>query len=79
MDAYGPSDPQNTVTLPRTQLPPDLNSELFVGMSLNMHQENGHVVTVNVTNLTETDVTLDANHELAGKDLIFDLELMAIN
>jgi peptidylprolyl isomerase len=43
-----------------------------------MHQDGGQVVEVVITDLTETHVTLDANHPLAGKDLTFDLELVSI-
>jgi peptidylprolyl isomerase len=43
-----------------------------------MHQDGGQVVEVVITHLTETHVTLDANHPLAGKDLTFDLELVSI-
>ena len=76
-EAYGEHSPENTVTIERTQIP--ANIELEIGMSLNMHQDGGHVMEVMVTDLTETHVTLDANHPLAGKDLTFDLELVAIN
>jgi len=76
-EAYGEHSPENTITIERTQIP--ANIELEIGMGLNMHQDGGHVMEVMVTDLTETHVTLDANHPLAGKDLTFDLELVAIN
>ncbi len=76
IDAYGVHSPENTVTLMRDQIPAHL--ELNLGSSLNMHQDGDQVIEVVVTDLTETHVTLDANHPLAGKDLTFELELISI-
>lgn len=77
VDAYGEHSPENTVTIDRNQIPAHM--EIEVGMSLNMHQDGGQVIEVLITNLTETHVTLDANHPLAGRDLTFELELVSIN
>lgn len=77
-DAYGHSIEENILTIERSTVPPEI--ELELGLTLNMHQDGtGQVVQVTVTDLTETSVTLDANHPLAGKDLIFDIELIDIN
>jgi len=75
-EAYGEHSPENTVSMERSQIPAHI--ELALGASLNMHQDGGHVVEVVITDLTDTHVTLDANHPLAGKDLTFDLELVSI-
>ena len=75
-EAYGEHSPENTVSMERSQIPSHI--ELELGSSLNMHQDGGQVVEVVITHLTETHVTLDANHPLAGKDLTFDLELISI-
>lgn len=75
-EAYGEHSPENAVSMERSQIPAHI--ELALGASLNMHQDGGHVVEVVITDLTETHVTLDANHPLAGKDLTFDLELVSI-
>lgn len=77
VEAYGEHSPENTITIERTQIPAHM--EIEVGMSLNMHQDGGQVIEVLITDLTETHVTLDANHPLAGKDLTFELELVSIN
>ena len=75
-EAYGEHSPENAVSMERSQIPAHI--ELALGASLNMHQDGGHVVEVVITDLTETHVTLDANHPLAGKDLTFDFELVSI-
>ncbi|MBC7893224.1 MAG: peptidylprolyl isomerase [Sphingobacteriaceae bacterium] len=77
-EAYGPVNEEMILQIERAQIPPDLPLEL--GMQLNMHQDgNGQVVPVKVVEVTDESVTLDANHELAGKTLIFDLELVGVN
>lgn len=77
VEAYGEHSPENTVTLERAQIPSHI--ELEVGSSLSMHQDGGHVVEVVITDLSESHVTLDANHPLAGRDLTFELELVSIS
>ncbi len=77
-EAYGPVSEEMIFNFDRKQIPDDL--ELEVGGTLNMHQEgNGQVVPVVIREITDEHVRLDANHPLAGKDLIFELELVGIN
>jgi len=74
--AYGPHNPQMTLQVPRGDLPDDLVPE--PGMQLQATQEGGHSLVVTITEVTDEQVTLDANHPLAGKALTFDLELVAV-
>jgi len=74
--AYGPRRDDMVVTMERSQLPPDMNPK--VGQRLELTQTNDQTMLVTVTNVTETALTLDANHPLAGKELTFDLQLIAI-
>jgi len=74
--AYGDSNPALIQTLDRTQLPPDLKPE--VGQTLVAGSPEGQEMHVQVTEVTETTITIDANHPLAGKELIFDIELVEI-
>lgn len=77
-DAYGPSSEDMIFEFDRSLIPDDI--ELEVGLTLNMHQDgNPQTVPVVVRNVTATSVTLDANHPLAGEELIFDIELVGIN
>jgi FKBP-type peptidyl-prolyl cis-trans isomerase 2 len=76
-EAYGPADEQNVIRIPRTEIPEDM--ELQIGMVLNMHQDgSGEVMQVAVADFDDQSVVLDGNHPLAGKDLIFDIELVGI-
>jgi FKBP-type peptidyl-prolyl cis-trans isomerase 2 len=75
-EAYGPVDPNMIMEFPKSQLPPDLQPE--VGMELAMNDEAGHQLPVVITEVKPDSIILNANHPLAGKDLIFDLELMGI-
>src|ERR1700759_328676 len=73
-DAYGERQEEMVIDFPRSNFPPDIEPE--VGMTLNMHSENGQELPVIITDITDETITLDANHPLAGKDLIFDIELV---
>jgi FKBP-type peptidyl-prolyl cis-trans isomerase 2 len=74
--AYGPRRSDMIVTMDRSQLPADLNPR--VGQRLELTQMDDQTILVTVTDITESSMTLDANHPLAGKTLTFDLELVGI-
>ena len=76
-EAYGPVREDMVIAVPKTNIPENINPE--VGMKLQMQQPNGMPLVVTVTNISDEDVTLDANHHLAGKTLVFDLKLVGIN
>jgi peptidylprolyl isomerase len=75
-EAYGPRQEEMVIEFPITNFPPDIKPE--VGMTLQMHGENGEELPVVITAISEESVTLDANHPLAGQELVFDLELVDI-
>jgi FKBP-type peptidyl-prolyl cis-trans isomerase 2 len=75
-DAYGEKNEDMLIEFPKNQFPPELNPE--VGMQLMMNNGQGQQFPVNIVEVKEESVVLDANHPLAGQDLIFDLELMEI-
>ncbi len=74
--AYGPRQPEMVMVVERQQIPADI--PLDVGLQLQLQGPAGQTVPVLVTDLSEAEVTLDANHPLAGETLIFDIELVAI-
>lgn len=75
-DAYGPYKKELVVEVNKTELPKDLNVQ--IGQQLQINQPNGQTVLVTTTQVTESKVTLDANHPLAGKDLTFDIKLVEV-
>ena len=75
-DAYGPRDETMTAEIGRDKLPAGMVPE--EGQQLQMRSPNGATMVVTITNVTETTITIDGNHPLAGKDLTFELELVDI-
>jgi peptidylprolyl isomerase len=75
-DAFGPRQDAMVFKLERNKLPDGLTLEN--GRQLQYTPENGPKRVLTITNVTDKSVTLDGNHPLAGKDLTFDLELVAI-
>ncbi len=74
--AYGEADPNARQAVPRAEIPADIPLDL--GTQLQVQTPTGQVMQVVVAEVTDTEVTLDANHPLAGRDLTFAIELMDI-
>lgn len=74
--AYGPYHDEMVMTVPRDQMPTDLEPE--VGQVLQVSTQNGENFVVRITDVAVDTVTLDANHPLAGEDLNFDIQLVQI-
>lgn len=75
--AYGEKKPELIEQVKRSQMPADL--DLRQGGRLEITREDGSVLTVMVVELDEDHVTLDANHPLAGQDLVFEIELLEVS
>lgn len=76
-EAYGPVNEEAMIKVAKEQLPEGMKPE--IGMQLEAAQEDGRTQVLVVAEVLETEVVLDANHPLAGKDLVFDIEMMEIN
>ena len=76
-EAYGPRNPEMVIEVGKDKFPEDMQIEL--GMPLVMSDGQGHQFQVTIVEIKDESVMLDANHPLAGKDLIFDLELVDIS
>lgn len=74
-EAYGEHRDDLVLQVARHQFPENITPQ--PGQQLQMNQ-GGQAFVVTVTEVRDDTVTLDANHPLAGKDLIFDLELVEI-
>jgi len=75
-EAYGSRKEELIVEFPRDQVPPDVPVE--VGQSMQVQTNGGQSLSARVVDLSESAVTLDANHPLAGEELTFDIELVEL-
>lgn len=76
VEAYGEKRPDMMIDIPMSQVPADIKPE--IGMELSLQNQAGQPVPVKVVHVDEEKVVLDANHPLAGEDLIFDITLVEI-
>ena len=74
--AYGPHRDDAIQTLERAKVPEGI--DIQVGTQLQARTADGSLLPIRVVELDESTVKVDANHPLAGKDLIFDVELVEI-
>jgi peptidylprolyl isomerase len=75
-EAYGPRNEEMVVIIERNEFPNHLIPK--VGQLLQIRQPTGQMFIVTITDVSESNVTLDANHPLAGKDLTFEIQLVEI-
>lgn len=72
--AFGPHRADMLKVVERSQCPTDVAR----GQRLEVTDQSGRTTIVKVSDVSESEVTLDINHPLAGKDLTFDIELVEI-
>lgn len=75
--AYGAVQDGARQTIELKNIPADVPLEM--GAQLQMQSPDGQILVVTVVDLNDKTVTLDANHQLAGKDLTFDIEIVGID
>jgi peptidylprolyl isomerase len=75
--AYGEHRDDLVGVVDRTRLPENVKPE--IGMILQARSPEGEMINVTVTDVTEAGVTLDMNHPLAGKELIFEVDLIEVS
>lgn len=75
-EAYGMPDPNYILTVDMDKMPG--SSELEVGARVVLTGPMGQHIPVTVTKKTDTQITFDANHEMAGKELNFKIELVEV-
>jgi len=73
-DAYGERQDGMIIDIPKTQIPADM--ELEVGQRLHLRDPKGQPIPAMVAEITDEVVKMDANHPMAGKTLIFELEIV---
>ena len=75
-DAYGEADENAIIEFPKENVPADMKLEL--GQQLTLSNQEGQPFPVIVKEIKGDVIILDANHFLAGKELVFDIELIEI-
>jgi peptidylprolyl isomerase len=75
-EGYGERREDMILEVPRKDVPENINPE--VGQRLAVQQKDGNSIPVTVTNISDNSITLDANHPLAGEDLVFEIELLEV-
>lgn len=73
---YGPHNEEMVFDFDRKRIPQGM--EIVVGQRLQLHRADGMPVKVTVVGVSEHSVTMDCNHPLAGKNLIYDVTLEKI-
>ena len=75
-NAYGDVRKELIQEVPKDNLPPDIKPE--VGMGLVSKTPEGQEMRLTVQEVKDDAIVVDANHPLAGKDLVFDIEVLEI-
>ena len=75
-EAFGEHDDNRVMEVPKTQLPDDIEPK--EGLRLQGQTENGDNIQMQVVGVGDDNITVDANHPLAGKTLVFDLEVVEV-
>lgn len=75
-EAYGEVREDMILEVPKKDVPENITPE--VGQRLAVQQKDGQSIPVTIAKVSEESITLDANHPLAGKDLVFEIELLEI-
>ena len=75
-EGYGENDPTAIIEFPKEHVPADMKLE--AGMPLTLSDPQGNPVPVVVVEVKDDVIVLDANHFLAGQELVFDIELVEI-
>lgn len=76
VDAYGPRRDEAIQQLDRAKVPSGV--DIAIGTQLQARTADGGMLPITVVGVDEQSVTVDANHPLAGKDLVFDVELVEV-
>jgi FKBP-type peptidyl-prolyl cis-trans isomerase SlyD len=75
-DGYGALDPDAFFDVPRDQFPTEIPLE--IGVELQVQDEDGQPMMARIERVDDDNVRLDFNHPLAGKELVFDVKIVAL-
>jgi peptidylprolyl isomerase len=75
-EAYGPRSEELLIDIPLADFPPDMKLE--TGMMLQLTNQAGQPVPATIAEIGAESVTMDVNHPMAGKTLVFDIEIVEV-
>ena len=75
--AYGPRHKELITKLKRDKFPD--NIEPTIGLEIQARQQDGNIIDLIITDITDEEITLDANHPLAGETLVLNVELVGVD
>ncbi|MGD2270971.1 MAG: peptidylprolyl isomerase [Desulfobacterales bacterium] len=75
-EGFGPKREELVMTLKKGDFPDDV--ELNIGQRFQFKQTDGKLVDIYIVDIADEVVTIDANHPLAGHNLVFDIEMVDI-
>ena len=76
-DAYGPRNPEMMQSVPRSEVPPQMDVQ--IGMVIGLMTSQGERIPARIVKLDDEQLTLDLNHPLAGETLTFEIEVIGIS
>lgn len=76
--AYGEYQKELVIKIDRSKLPPDSDPQIGQKLSAN-HSGNNSKINFTIVEIEDDVLTLDANHVLAGRNLVFEIELVEIS
>ena len=72
-EGYGVQVAENMIDMPRENVPEGM--ELQIGMTVQLTDESGNPIPAIIAELADDSIKLDLNHPLAGKTLVFEIEI----
>jgi FKBP-type peptidyl-prolyl cis-trans isomerase SlyD len=75
-EGYGVYNPKMIMDVPKEQFPKE--AEIAEGEMFQLANEKGEVIMARIAKITDTTITLDANHPLAGQKLFFEIEIATV-
>jgi peptidylprolyl isomerase len=76
-DAYGPRNADLMQSIPRSEVPPEM--DVRIGMIVGLITAEGNKVPARIVQLDDEQMTMDLNHPLAGESLTFEIEVVGIS
>ena len=79
-EAYGEYDPERKQSIPKDQIPPSITPEVGMVLALaHQHGDHVHQIPAKIIEVNDSEIVVDLNHPMAGKNLNFKIKVIEIN